>query len=137
MDIYNLVSLVGIFGLMAIAWAFSADPRRMNLRVIGWGVGIQLVFGLLVFQALPIIIFVAALMGLLYYWRIMPAIVRAFGWFFSRLMRISGSESLCVASNIFVGIESAATLACFMTRAVAGTFYRDGVTVLLKSAGGG
>ena len=30
MDIYNLVSFVGIFALMAPAWALSADRRRMN-----------------------------------------------------------------------------------------------------------
>ncbi|MBN1845243.1 MAG: hypothetical protein JW810_06135 [Sedimentisphaerales bacterium] len=62
---------------------------------------------ILAFQGLPLIIFFAALMGLLYYWRIMPLLIRGFAWFFSRVMKISGAESLCAASNIFVGIESA------------------------------
>lgn len=61
----------------------------------------------LAFQSLPIVIFFAALMGLLYYSGIMPLIVRAFSWLFARTMKISGAESLSVASNIFVGIESA------------------------------
>jgi len=34
-------------------------------------------------------------------------LIRAFAWLFTRLMRISGAESLCVAANIFVGVESA------------------------------
>ncbi|TNE51309.1 MAG: nucleoside transporter [Deltaproteobacteria bacterium] len=61
----------------------------------------------LAFQSLPIVIFFAALMGLLYYSGIMPLIVRGFSWLFARTMKISGAESLSVASNIFVGIESA------------------------------
>jgi CNT family concentrative nucleoside transporter len=37
----------------------------------------------------------------------MPLIIRAFAYVFSKLMRISGAESLCASSNIFVGVESA------------------------------
>jgi CNT family concentrative nucleoside transporter len=70
----------------------------------------------LAIQALPVIIFFAAVMGLLYHWRIMPAIIRGFAYVFTRLMRISGAESLCVASNIFVGIESATTVRPFLAR---------------------
>jgi CNT family concentrative nucleoside transporter len=61
----------------------------------------------LAFQALPTIIFFASLIGALYYLRIMPLLIRGFAYVFTRLMRISGAESLCASSNIFVGIESA------------------------------
>jgi len=61
----------------------------------------------LAFQALPTIMFFAALIGALYYLRIMPLLIRGFAYVFTRLMRISGAESLCTSSNIFVGIESA------------------------------
>jgi CNT family concentrative nucleoside transporter len=61
----------------------------------------------LAFQGLPTIIFFASLVGALYYLRIMPLIVRGFSFLFTRLMRISGAESLSAASNIFVGVESA------------------------------
>jgi CNT family concentrative nucleoside transporter len=64
----------------------------------------------LAFQALPTIIFFASLMSILYYLRIMPLLIRAFSVVFTKLMRISGAESLCAASNIFVGIESALTI---------------------------
>ena len=71
---------------------------------------------ILAIQGLPLIIFFAALMGLLYYWRVMPLIIRGFAWFFSRVMRISGAESLCAASNIFVGIESATSVRPYLAR---------------------
>ncbi len=64
----------------------------------------------LAFQALPTIVFFAALVGALYYLGIMPLLIRAFAFLFTKLMRISGAESLCTASNIFVGIESALTI---------------------------
>lgn len=62
---------------------------------------------ILAFQALPTIIFFAALVGALYYLRIMPLLIRGFAYVFTKLMRISGAESLCASSNIFVGVESA------------------------------
>ncbi|MCP4716479.1 MAG: nucleoside transporter, partial [Deltaproteobacteria bacterium] len=58
------------------------------------------------FQALPTIIFFSALMSILYYVGIMPWIISKFAVLFSRLMKLSGAESLCAASNIFVGIEA-------------------------------
>jgi CNT family concentrative nucleoside transporter len=65
---------------------------------------------ILAFQAFPTIIFFSALMSVLYFLGIMPALIRAFAGTFTRLMKISGAESLCAASNIFVGIESALTI---------------------------
>lgn len=62
---------------------------------------------ILAFQALPTIIFFAALVGALYYLRVMPLLIRGFAYVFTKLMRISGAESLCASSNIFVGVESA------------------------------
>ena len=64
----------------------------------------------LAFQVFPAIIFFSALMSILYYYKIMPAVIRGFSYVFTRLMRISGAESLVAASNIFVGIESALTV---------------------------
>ena len=64
----------------------------------------------LAFQALPTIIFFASLVGVLYYLKVMPLLIRGFAYVFTKLMRISGAESLCASSNIFVGIESALTI---------------------------
>jgi len=64
----------------------------------------------LVFQGLATIIFFASLMGILYYLKIMPFLIRGFAYIFTTLMRISGAESLCASSNIFVGAESSLTI---------------------------
>jgi concentrative nucleoside transporter, CNT family len=161
MHFYNLVSFSGIFVLLGFAWLCSSNRRRMNWRVVGWGLAIQFVFAAFIFlvpagtqffsfvnrvvlrvldsasagstflfgalalppgtagpdgtaslgyffafQGLPTVVFFSALMGLLYYFGVMQRLVRAFAWLFTRLMRVSGAESLCVASEIFVGIES-------------------------------
>ena len=62
---------------------------------------------ILAFQALPSIVFFSALMSIFYFCGVMQFVIRGFAWTFTRLMRVSGAESLCVASNIFVGVESA------------------------------
>jgi CNT family concentrative nucleoside transporter len=61
---------------------------------------------ILAFQGLSTIIFFAALIGALYHLGVMPFFVRLFARVFTRLMRVSGAESLCVSSEIFVGVES-------------------------------
>lgn len=50
MELYNLLSFVDIFVLVGIAWLFSTDRRRLNGRVIFWGIILQLFFGLFVFM---------------------------------------------------------------------------------------
>lgn len=55
------------------------------------------------FHALPSIIFFSALSSLLYYLGILQIIVKALAWVMSRLMRLSGAESLATAANVFVG----------------------------------
>ncbi len=44
----NVVSLLGLFGLVGIAWALSTDRRRFPVRVVVWGLVLQLLFGLVV-----------------------------------------------------------------------------------------
>jgi CNT family concentrative nucleoside transporter len=61
---------------------------------------------ILAFQGLSTIIFFAALIGALYYLGVMPFFIRLFARMFTKLMRVSGAESLCVSSEIFVGVES-------------------------------
>jgi CNT family concentrative nucleoside transporter len=55
------------------------------------------------FQVLPTIIFFASLMSVLYYLGLMQKVVQAMAWVMLKVMRISGSESLSVAANVFVG----------------------------------
>jgi CNT family concentrative nucleoside transporter len=42
------VSLLGLFGLVGIAWALSNNRRRFPVRVVAWGIALQLLFGLIV-----------------------------------------------------------------------------------------
>ncbi|MCL4457518.1 MAG: nucleoside transporter [Nitrospirae bacterium] len=162
---YNFISFIGIFILMAIAWMLSANRKVINWRVIIWGTALQLIFALfifvvpagskvflfvndavvkilesatagtkflfgrlalppgakgeageeslgffLAFQALPTIIFFASIMAALYYIGVMPRLIKAFSKVFTRLMKISGAESLSVSSNIFVGVEANMTV---------------------------
>ena len=57
-------------------------------------------------QALPAVVFFAALTAGLYYVGAMQAIVGLFARLFYRTMGLSGAESLSGAANIFVGIEA-------------------------------
>lgn len=160
MNRYNLVSFAGIFVLVFIAWVFSANHRKFNLRCVFWGIVLQLVFAALIFlwptgslilaamgeivltminaswagiefcfgplatdhrfilaiHGLPMIVFFAAVMGVLYYLGIMQRVIKLFARLFTRLMNISGAESLCTAANIFVGIESATMVRPYLNR---------------------
>ncbi len=71
---------------------------------------------ILVFQALPIAIFFSAFTAILYRLGIMQLIVRFFAVLFHRTMGTSGAESLCGASNIFVGVESALVVKPYLER---------------------
>ena len=121
MDRYNIISILGLFLFMLLAWACSTNHRRLNFRLIAWGLALQLILGAFIFmvpasqhvflrlndgilklletaqagqkfvfgsladpkavgfvlftQAFPIVIFFSALMGLLYFWRVMPLII--------------------------------------------------------------
>ncbi|MDC0336384.1 nucleoside:proton symporter [Pseudodesulfovibrio sp.] len=59
------------------------------------------------FQALPIILVMAALSAVFYYWRILPKIVQGFSWCLQRTMNVGGALGVGAASNIFVGMVEA------------------------------
>jgi CNT family concentrative nucleoside transporter len=61
----------------------------------------------LAFRALPIVLVVSALSALLFYWRVLPAIVRALSWLLERAMRVGGVVGLSTAANVFVGMVEA------------------------------
>jgi len=62
------------------------------------------------FQVLPTIIFFSALTSVMYYFGVIQKVVKAFGWLLSKLLGISGAESLSVAGNIFLGQTEAPLL---------------------------
>ncbi len=58
---------------------------------------------ILAFQALPVVLVMSVLSSLLFYWRIMPPIVRWFSLALERTLDVGGAAGLSTAANIFVG----------------------------------
>jgi concentrative nucleoside transporter, CNT family len=154
---YVFRALIGVFGILGIAYLLSTDRRNVNWRVVVGGLALQLViaagvllvpsiealFGFIAkmfdvalrisvdaagfvfgplsdfasmsgafgqdkgfvfaFMALPSILFFSALSSLLYYFGILQFVVKKMAWVMSRVMRLSGAESLAAAANVFVG----------------------------------
>ncbi|MBB5015078.1 NupC/NupG family nucleoside CNT transporter [Rehaibacterium terrae] len=55
------------------------------------------------FQVLPTIIFFAAFMSVLYHLGVMQAIVKGMAWVITKVMKVSGAETLSVCANAFIG----------------------------------
>jgi CNT family concentrative nucleoside transporter len=62
---------------------------------------------ILAFRALPLVLVVSALSSLLFYWRVLPAIVRGISWVLERVMGVGGVVGLSTAVNVFVGMVEA------------------------------
>ena len=65
---------------------------------------------ILAFRALPLILLISALSALLFYWGILPFIVRALSRLLQRAMGIGGALALGAATNVFVGMVEAPLL---------------------------
>ena len=61
----------------------------------------------LAFQALPLILVMSVLTTLLFYWGILPPIVRGFSWVLERTLKVGGAVGLSAAANIFLGMVEA------------------------------
>jgi concentrative nucleoside transporter, CNT family len=55
------------------------------------------------FQALPVVLLISVLSSLLFYWRIMPPIVRGFAWALEKTLDVGGAAGLSTAASTFVG----------------------------------
>lgn len=58
----------------------------------------------LAFQSLPLVLVIGALSSLLFYWRILPYIVRGLSIVLQKIMRIGGALSLGCSTTIFLGM---------------------------------
>src|SRR5271166_4660117 len=61
----------------------------------------------LALQALPVVLVMSVLTTLLFYWRILPPIVRGFSWLLERTLKVGGAVGLSTAANIFLGMVEA------------------------------
>ena len=147
-----MTGILGIVVLLGIAVLMSNNRKAISLRVVFWGLGLQLIFAILIlkppvgepvfgfvdkafmrlvsfsdagsdflfksfvpgvgyheamvnfaFRALPTIIFFSSLMTLLYYFGIIQFVVKWIAKIMIKTMGTSGSETLSVSANIFVG----------------------------------
>ena len=143
-----LLSLAGVFAILAIAFALSSAKRKINLRVVGSAFALQAVTALIVLRtdvgvavigglssgvialldfskvgitsvfgpmdknpfantfviaALPVIVFFAAIVSILYHLGIMQRLVRWVGGAIGWITGIGKVEALGAAANIFVG----------------------------------
>src|SRR6201990_1000958 len=157
----QLQSALGVFALLAFAWAISENHRAVNFRSAGIALlvtlvtavlllkvpqialiftgiaravdavsaasraGTSFVFGyigggtlpfevktpgadfVLAFQALPIVLVMSVLTTLLFYWRILPPLVRGLAWALERTLGIGGAVGLSTAANVFLGMVEA------------------------------
>lgn len=95
--------------------AISAAARAGSSFVFGYVGGGTLPFELkvpgadfiLAFQALPIVLVMSVLTTLLFYWRILPPVVRGMAWLLERTLGVGGAVGLSTAANIFLGMVEA------------------------------
>jgi len=61
----------------------------------------------LAFQSLPLVLVIGALASLLFYWKILPYVVRAFSFALQKTMNIGGALGLGSSTTIFLGMVEA------------------------------
>jgi concentrative nucleoside transporter, CNT family len=95
--------------------AISSASRAGTSFVFGYLGGGTLPFDLkapgvdfiLAFQALPVVLVMSVLTTLLFYWRILPPVVRGMAWLLERTLGVGGAVGLSTAANIFLGMVEA------------------------------
>jgi CNT family concentrative nucleoside transporter len=95
--------------------AIAAATRAGTSFVFGYLGGGQLPFDpttpgsdfILALQALPIVLVMSVLTTLLFYWRVLPPIVRGMAWLLERTLGVGGAVGLSTAANIFLGMVEA------------------------------
>ena len=101
-----------VFGLINDAVnAIATATRAGTAFVFGYVGGGPLPFEvkeptatfILGFQALPVVLVMSVLSSLLFYWGIMPPIVRGFSRLLEKTLDVGGAVGLSTAANIFVG----------------------------------
>lgn len=102
----------GFAMLNQVVLALESSTRAGTSMVFGYLGGGSLPFEktsagasfILAFQALPLVLLMSALSSLLFYWRVLPWVVKTFSRILERLFGLGGAEGLGVSANIFVGM---------------------------------
>ncbi|MGA1267034.1 MAG: Na+ dependent nucleoside transporter N-terminal domain-containing protein, partial [Phycisphaerales bacterium] len=153
--------VVGVAMQFALAWLLLRfEPVAAALKALATGVtrviafadaGSAFIFGkvsddagpwgfIFAVKVLPIIVFFAALMAVLYHVGLMQRVVAALAWCLRRSLGISGAEALSAAANMFVGqTEAPLTVRPFvpgMTRSQLMTIMTGGFATIAGSVMG-
>ena len=126
---WKTVGIGLLFQLIIAVGVLKVDFVKTVFEVIGQGfiailgftqAGSEFLFGgmldinsfgfIFAFQVLPTIIFFSALTSVLFYLGLIQKVVKGMGWLLSKVLGISGPESLSVAGNIFLGQTEAPLL---------------------------
>ena len=117
---FQLVIAIGVLKIGAIKMVFEF-VGKIFIKILSFTqAGSEFLFGgmldvnsygfIFAFQVLPTILFFSALTSVLFYLGIIQKVVQAMGWLLSKVLGISGAESLSVAGNIFLGQTEAPLL---------------------------
>ncbi len=116
----QLIIAVGVIKVDAVAIFFEKIGEVFLAIVVFTNEGTKVLFGelansekygaIFAFQILPVIIFFSALTSVLYYYGIIQKVVKGMAWLLTKLLNISGQESLAVVGNIFLGQTEAPLL---------------------------
>jgi CNT family concentrative nucleoside transporter len=123
--VVTFVTAVILIKLPIVANAFGAINDAVGAIAAATRAGTSFVFGylgggalpfdlktpgadfILAFQALPIVLVMSVLTTLLFYWRVLPPIVRGMAWALERTLGVGGAVGLSTAANIFLGMVEA------------------------------
>jgi concentrative nucleoside transporter, CNT family len=118
----TLATAVILIRLPFVANAFGAINDAVGAIASATRAGTSFVFGylgggplpfdpktpgsdfILALQALPIVLVMSVLTTLLFYWRVLPPIVRGMAWLLERTLGVGGAVGLSTAANIFLGM---------------------------------
>lgn len=114
-----------LYSLNAVVEALAGAMRAGTSFVFGYVGGGEAPFDVtrpghltsLAFQVLPLVIVVSALSAVLWYWRVLPVVVRGFSLALQKTMNIGGAVGLGAAANVFLGmIESPLLIRPYLAR---------------------
>src|SRR5215813_2004364 len=123
--VVTLATAIILIKLPIVARAFGAINEAVGAIADASRAGTSFVFGyvgggpppfdikapgadfILAFQALPIVLIMSVLTTLLFYWRVLPPVVRGMAWLLERTLGVGGAVGLSTAANIFLGMVEA------------------------------
>src|SRR5690348_294077 len=121
----TLLTAIVLIKVNVVARAFGAINDAVGAIASASRAGTSFVFGylgggalpfdpktpgadfILAFQALPIVLIMSVLTTLLFYWRLLPPLVRGMAWLLERTLGVGGAVGLSTAANIFLGMVEA------------------------------